>query len=133
MRIVRIELGQAVERECPDRVERSHQARPAAFAVQSDRRRVRYRTGPIDMLRGQIACVVERLWVLEVARRANLRRHFHSLPVLQRKFFARLQVCRQPNLVLGGQPQRKLLAVWREYRRVHYAPAEHHRFAVTGG
>ena len=120
----------AIERSAAEREDRRHRARSAPPRQHSRRRSPRHGRGPENLLPRQVAGVVERSWIVEIARRPDARLDLDTLAVFQT--LGRVVVVERqshPNAGSRIEFQSELLAPGRKHRGFHHAAGQKHRLA----
>lgn len=84
------------------------------------------------MLGGQIAGIIERIGILEIAGRANLCGYLNKLSVAKRKLYIAFQIERYASGYLRRQLQRELFAIRGENGGVYDATGEQNGFPIRG-
>src|SRR5690606_11199668 len=99
--------------------DRAPPAQPALPAEPGHRSAGRHRAGPVDLPAREVAGIVERARIAEVARLAQPCLDLHHLAVAElRRRIAVARIKRDARVGIGAELQDELLAAWRPFRRL---------------
>ena len=111
MLVVRIKLPDAIECPRPNLIEASDDAGAASPIEGPDVAGIGNRAVPIDVLRCQVAFVVESSRILEISRLPGLRGDLHALAIIERNTVGTLQIHGEAYRRFRCQVQCELLAI----------------------